>query len=148
MNLSKLIEEYINELLEENDNIEIKRNDLANVFKCVPSQINYVISTRFIPELGYYVESRRGGSGYIKINKVNLENKEYIRYIISKMDNKLSQNVADVYLNNLLMYNIFDKKIIQLIKIAISDKSLMNVDKLDRDKVRSDIFKCLLINLI
>lgn len=56
-----MIEMYIQEILEGQDSIELKRSELANKFNCVPSQINYVISTRFIPELGFYVESRRGG---------------------------------------------------------------------------------------
>lgn len=148
MNLSSIIEEYIHDLLIDTDYIEVKRNDLASQFSCVPSQINYVISTRFIPELGFYVESKRGGGGYIKISKFDLTNEEYLNHIISEMDNKLSQNVADIYLNNLLMYNVLDEKVAKLIKIAISDKSLENVNKLDRDKIRSDIFKCLLINII
>ncbi|MDF2866300.1 MAG: transcriptional repressor, CtsR [Clostridia bacterium] len=148
MNLSSIIEEYIHDLLIDTDYIEVKRNDLANQFSCVPSQINYVISTRFIPELGFYVESKRGGGGFIKISKFDLTNEKYLMHIISEMDNKLSQNVADIYLNNLLVYNVLDEKTARLIKIAISDKSLENVDKLDRDKVRSDIFKCLLINVI
>jgi transcriptional regulator CtsR len=148
LNLSSIIEEYIHDLLLDTDYVEFKRNDLANHFSCVPSQINYVIATRFIPELGFYVESKRGGGGYIKISKFDLTNEEYLNHIISEMDNKLSQNVADIYLNNLLMYNVLDEKVARLIKIAISDKSLENVNKLDRDKIRSDIFKCLLINII
>ncbi len=148
MNLSSIIEEYIHDLLLDSDFVEVKRSDLASHFDCVPSQINYVISTRFIPELGFYVESKRGGSGYIKISKFDLTDEEYLRYIISEMDNKLSQSVADIYLNNLLMYNVLDDKTAKLVKIAISDKSLENVNKLDRDKIRSDIFKCLLINIV
>ena len=66
MRMSDMIEEFIKELFEEdNDYIEIQRNDLAEHFNCVPSQINYVISTRFKPSQGYYVESRRGGGGHI-----------------------------------------------------------------------------------
>lgn len=148
MNLSSIIEEYIHDMMVNTDYVEVKRNDLANHFSCVPSQINYVISTRFIPELGFYVESRRGGGGYIKISKVDLKDEDYINHIFSEMGNKLSQNVVDIYLNNLLMYNVLDDKTARLIKIAISDKSLENVNKLDRDKIRADIFKCLLINLI
>jgi len=148
MNLSSIIEEYIHELLIDNNYVEVKRNDLANHFSCVPSQINYVISTRFIPELGFYVESKRGGGGYIKISKVELDDEDYITHIIGKMGDKLSQNVASIYLNNLLLYNVLDEKTVRLINIAISDKSLESVNKLDRDKVRADIFKCLIINLI
>ncbi len=60
MKISDIIEEYIKDIMAQEDFVELQRNDLANRFNCVPSQINYVISTRFIPELGFYVESRRG----------------------------------------------------------------------------------------
>ena len=65
MRVSDLIEEFIKDLFDENEYIEIQRNDLAQQFNCVPSQINYVISTRFKPSQGYYVESKRGGGGCI-----------------------------------------------------------------------------------
>ena len=61
MRMSDIIEEFIKDLFNEEDYIEIQRNELAEQFNCVPSQINYVISTRFSPSQGYYVESRRGG---------------------------------------------------------------------------------------
>ncbi|MEG1705584.1 MAG: CtsR family transcriptional regulator [Clostridia bacterium] len=148
MNLSTIIEEYIHELFTDNDFVEVKRNDLASHFSCVPSQINYVISTRFIPELGFFVESKRGGNGYIKISKIDLNESDYLKEIIQKMDSKMSQNVADIYLNNLMIYNVLDEKIAKLIKVAISDKSLENVDKSKKDIVRANIFKCLLLNII
>ena len=69
--VSDIIEEFIKELFEDDNEIEIQRNDLAQKFNCVPSQINYVIATRFKPAQGYYVESRRGGGGHITIRKVN-----------------------------------------------------------------------------
>lgn len=73
--LSNIIEEFIKELLEETEDgiVEIQRNELADYFDCAPSQINYVLTTRFTPYMGYYVESRRGGGGYIKIVKVGIE---------------------------------------------------------------------------
>ncbi|MCX8074034.1 MAG: CtsR family transcriptional regulator [Clostridia bacterium] len=150
MNLSDVIESYIKQMMVETQNevLEIKRSMLAERFKCVPSQINYVIATRFIPELGFYVESRRGGGGCLRICKVNLEEQEYITNILDKMGSKLSQSVADVYLQNLLGYNIIDSRTVKLIKSAISDKSLENVSILDKDKVRADIFKCMVINCL
>ena len=76
MRLSELIEAYIKELMEDNDDfVEFGRNELAEHFNCVPSQINYVIQTRFSPERGYYVESRRGGGGNIKIKRIELTKK-------------------------------------------------------------------------
>ena len=70
MGISDTIAEFINELLRDESSTEVQRAELASRFNCVPSQINYVISTRFSPERGYIVESRRGGGGYIRIIRV------------------------------------------------------------------------------
>ena len=148
MNLSDIIENYIMEEMRKQEEIELKRSEIAQKFNCVPSQINYVISTRFIPELGYYVESRRGGGGYIKICKINLDKSEHISELLSKIGSTMSQSVVNVYLRELLRYNIIDDRNAQLISAALSDKSLNQVDKLKRDSVRADIFKNIIINLI
>ena len=147
MKLSDIIEAYIKDFIEDENSVELRRNELADKFNCVPSQINYVISTRFIPELGFYVESRRGGGGYIKISKSSLPRQDYINDIIEKIDNKMSQSVVDVYLKEFLRYNILDEKIANLIRVALSDKSLAKVNLADRDYIRADIFKNLIINL-
>ena len=86
--LSDIIEEFLKELMEGMDGaIEIQRNELANRFRCVPSQINYVIDTRFTTEKGYYVESRRGGGGYIKIKRIIFDNENNcIMHIISSIE--------------------------------------------------------------
>lgn len=148
MKLSDLIEEYIREVIEGEDYVELKRNDIANKFNCVPSQINYVISTRFIPELGFYVESRRGGGGYIKISRVERSKSEYISEIIDKIGSKLSQSVADIYLRDFIRYNVLSEKEAKLVRAGLSDKSLFKVDVDKRDLVRADIFKSVLINII
>lgn len=148
MKLSDLIEEYILEVFKENDIVELRRSELANRFNCVPSQINYVISTRFIPELGFYVESRRGGGGYIKICRTNLDSSNYISDIIDKIGQNLSQTTLDVYLNDFVRYNILDEKTANIVKVALSDKSLAKVDKINRDMVRSDMLKNIIVNII
>ena len=148
MNLSDIIENYIMDEMRKQKEIELKRSEIAQKFNCVPSQINYVISTRFIPELGYYVESRRGGGGYIKICKINLDKSEHISELLSKIGSTMWQSVVNVYLRELLRYNIIDDRNAQLISAALSDKSLNQVDKLKRDSVRADIFKNIIINLI
>lgn len=77
MRMSDMIEEFIKELFNEDDEyIEIQRNDLAEHFNCVPSQINYVISTRFKPSQGYYVESKRGGRRSYKNKKSRYDKKQ------------------------------------------------------------------------
>lgn len=150
MNLSDIIEEYILDLMnqENEDSIELKRCDIASHFNCVPSQINYVISTRFVPELGFYVQSRRGGGGCIKINKIDLDDQDYISNILEKTGSKLSQKVVNIYIQNLLKYNVIDQKTAKLISASTSDKALENVNILKKDQVRADIFKNLIINLI
>ena len=147
MKISDLIEEYINDIFETKEVVELNRSSLADMFNCVPSQINYVISTRFIPELGFYVESRRGGGGYIKISRVNSTKQEYISNITEKIGSKLSQSVIDIYLDDFIRYNLLDKETAILLKVAMSDKSLAKVDKFKRDEVRADILKNVLINL-
>ncbi len=147
MNLSDLIEDYIMKEMRKQEEIELKRSEVAQLFNCVPSQINYVIATRFIPELGYYVESRRGGGGYIKISKINLDKSEYLTELLNKIGSSMSQSVVDIYLRELLRYNIIDEKNANLINAVLSNKSLMQVDKLKRDNVRADIFKNIIVNL-
>lgn len=86
--------------------------------------------------------------GYIKIIKADLSKSEHISDIIDKIGSKLSQSVIDIYLKDFISYNVLDEKQADLIKIAVSDKSLDKVNKLDRDSVRADIFKNLIINMI
>ncbi len=83
MRLSDAIEEFIKELWAQDEpEVELKRNELAEYFRCAPSQINYVLSTRFTPDHGYAIESRRGGGGFIRIMRVARENKESFRYLM------------------------------------------------------------------
>lgn len=90
MRMSDVIEDFIKQMFEDEDIIEIQRNDLAQHFNCVPSQINYVIATRFKPSQGYYVESRRGGGGHIKIEKVNVTKSNYLMHVVNSMENKIT----------------------------------------------------------
>ena len=148
MNLSDMIEQYIIDAIAGSSQVELKRSHIAHEFNCGPSQINYVISTRFIPELGFYVESKRGGKGYIKISRINFSNSNFVKNIIDKIGGKLSQSVKEVYLRELLRYNIIDNRIENIVSAALSEKSLSKVQKLDRDSVRADMFKNILVNLI
>ncbi len=150
MNLVDMIEKYLREEVDKssNDILEVKRSDLAELFSCVPSQINYVISTRFAPEMGFYVETRRGGGGYIRIKKINAYEDEIINNIFDKIGNKMSQHVVDVYLKVLLDYNVIDKNAARIIKVATSDKSLQNLSMEDKDVTRANIFKNVVLNVI
>ena len=147
MRMSDIIEEFIKDLFDdENEAIEIQRNELAEHFNCVPSQINYVISTRFKPSQGYYVESRRGGGGHITIKKVNNTKDDYIMHIINNIGQNLTSNEVDILLSDFLSYNIIEKKEAKLLKVATSD-NVLGLPKDLKDEVRARIFKNMLLNL-
>ena len=144
--MSDIIEEFIKELFDEEDSIEIQRNELAEQFNCVPSQINYVIATRFKPSQGYYVESRRGGGGHITIKKVNNTKSDYIMHIINNIGNEITSNEVDILISDFLTYDIINAKEAKLLKVATSD-NVLQLDKETKDKVRARILKNMLLNL-
>lgn len=148
--LSDIIEDFIKQMIEEMDGVfELQRNELANYFNCVPSQINYVIDTRFTSEKGYYVESRRGGGGYIKIKRVNFSTpSNYLMHIINSMGDDITQRSAEVFIKNFIDYDIISKRESLLFKSAISDKALNVVPLNVRDNARANIMKNMLISLI
>lgn len=148
MRLSEVIEQYIKDMFSEDDDfIEFGRNELAQYFNCVPSQINYVISTRFNPEQGYYVESRRGGGGNIKIKRIDMTNDKYIMHIINSIDHNLTQQDAELLIKHLLDYNIISNTESKLLRVATNDK-VLNLPKEYRDEVRTRVFKNMILNLI
>ena len=148
MRLSEVIEQYIKELMADSDDfVEFGRNELAEYFNCVPSQINYVISTRFSPERGYYVESRRGGGGNIKIKRIDMTRNNYIMHIINSIDRSLTQQEAGIIINNLVDLNILNNEAEKLLKVATNDK-VLNLPVEYKDEVRTRILKNMLINLI
>ena len=147
MRMSDMIEEFIKELFEEDDSIEIQRNDLAERFNCVPSQINYVIATRFKPSQGYYVESKRGGGGYIKIKKVNVTKSNYFMHIINSVGDAITAQEVDIFISNFLSYEMITETEAKLLKVATSD-NVLKLSTQIRDEVRARIFKNMLINLV
>ena len=148
MRITDQIEEFIKELFREDDDyIEIQRNDLAEHFNCVPSQINYVISTRFKPSQGYYVESKRGGGGHITIKKINLSKSKYFMHIIASMDETLTAQEVDIFISNFLSYDMITEEEAKLLKVATSD-NVLTISQPDRDKIRAKIFKNMILNLI
>ena len=146
LRMSDIIEEFIKELFDEEDSIEIQRNELAEQFNCVPSQINYVIATRFKPSQGYYVESRRGGGGHITIKKVNNTKSDYYLHIINNIGGEITSQEVDILISDFLTYDIIETKEAKLLKVATSD-NVLQLDKAEKDKVRARIFKNMLLNL-
>lgn len=150
MRISDLISQTILEMLNESEHgmAEIKRNELANNLGCVPSQINYVLASRFTPEQGFIVESRRGGGGYIKITKVQLGGKNALMHIINSIGDELNANTARVVLNNLLLDGLVDECSALLISTAVSDKCFADIPTQLRNKLRATIFKNLLASYL
>ena len=146
MRMSDVIEDFIKDLFDEDDSdlIEIQRNELAQHFNCVPSQINYVISTRFKPSQGYYVESKRGGGGNIK--KITNTKSDYIMHIINNIGKTITTNDIDILISDFLTYNVITSQEAKLLKVATSD-NVLKLDKNIKDEVRARIFKNMLLNI-
>ncbi len=148
MRISDMIEDFIKQLFTEDEEyIEIQRNDLAEQFNCVPSQINYVISTRFKPSQGYYVESKRGGGGCIRIKKVNITKSNYLMHIITSIEDTITNQEVDIFISNFLSYGIISELEAKLLKVATSD-NILAISQPERDKLRARIFKNMLLNLV
>lgn len=146
--LSDVIEQFIIDMLSINDGrIELQRNEIAGKFNCVPSQINYVIDTRFTTEHGYYVESRRGGGGCIVIKRVSITKSDYLMHIINNIGNYLTQQSAHTFIKNFIDYGIISDKEAKIMKAATSDKVLPFEPNV-RDLCRASIIKNMLITLI
>lgn len=146
MRMSDLVAQYILDMLEEqNGSAEIKRNELAGDLGCVPSQINYVITSRFTPEQGYIVESRRGGGGYIRISRVKMDRGTAVMHIVNSVGDNLDKAAAEAMLNNMLSTHMLEMEIVKVIAAALSDSSLRSVEQDKRDILRADLFKNMLL---
>ena len=150
MATSDLIARFIMDSIEESERgfAELQRSALAEMFSCVPSQINYVISTRFSPEHGYHVESRRGGGGYIRISRVRSSPADLVMGAVKSVGDTLDMSTAAAYVSNFYKSGIIDRRCARLLLTAISDKALRPIAAEDRDRVRSGIFKHMLVCLL
>ncbi len=147
MGITDLIAGFLQGSLEEAENgvLEIQRSDLAQRFNCVPSQINYVVSTRFSPERGYIVESRRGGNGYIRITRVRVDHETLLMHVINTIGDELDYPSARAILGNLLHGGALEERTAKTLLAAVGDKSLNAAPKEVRDRIRADILKNTLI---
>jgi transcriptional regulator CtsR len=146
--LADIIEEFIKQMFQSVDDgiLEIQRNELANHFGCAPSQINYVLMTRFNIDKGYYIESRRGGGGSIRITRVSLDRREYLdNLLLEGIGGALTQSAAESYINAFYENGFISERETLIMKAAVNDKAL-NVQ--DRDSIRANILKSMLIVLI
>src|SRR5699024_9628087 len=149
MSISDIIEEYLKNILQANEKkmIEIKRSEIADQFECVPSQINYVINTRFTIERGYIIESKRGGGGYIRIFRIEHQDEfELIDDIIQMIQPKISQqNAVDI------LERLQEKKVItnreKIIIASALERETLAVMLPARDELRTRILTAMLTTL-
>lgn len=137
--MSDVIEAYIKKILKQQEQIEIRRNEMASHFNCVPSQINYVINTRFTEQHGYLVESKRGGGGYIRIMKVQfMDELEFLNEMIKMVGESISER--DAYI---IVQNMFNRKLISKregnLMLSILDKETLEIFGQDENAVRAHI---------
>jgi transcriptional regulator of stress and heat shock response len=148
-NISDIIEKYLKQVLEmsEEDLVEIKRSEMADKFQCVPSQINYVINTRFTIERGYIVESKRGGGGYIRIMKVHSHDfADLIDQILSLFDSRISQASAEDVIIRLIQEDIITSREAKIM-LSVIDRSVLYIDLPYRDELRARMLKAMLTTL-
>ena len=148
-NISDIIETYLKKVLNqsEQDIVIIKRSEIADKFQCVPSQINYVINTRFTAERGYLVESKRGGGGYIRILRVESHSKEALfDEMLTQIDTSAPQVSAEHIIYRMIDEEIVSKREAKLMFAAI-DRSTLQLPLPMRDEIRARILKAMLMML-
>ncbi|PAQ15180.1 CtsR family transcriptional regulator [Bacillaceae bacterium SAOS 7] len=148
-NISDIIEDYLKRVLKTNGSeiVEIKRNEIADKFQCVPSQINYVINTRFTIERGYIVESKRGGGGYIRIIKVQVhDQQDLIDQIITLVGKRISQSNADDIISRLVEEEVISNREAKIM-MSVMDRSVLDMDLPDRDELRARMIIAMLMAL-
>lgn len=149
-NISDIIERYLKSILHESPGsmIEIQRNELADQFSCVPSQINYVISTRFTLEKGYVVESKRGGGGYIRIQRIQLPAELAIQeHLRSTIGDRMEQSTAEGLIYQLEEARVITRREACLLRAAITREALIVKLPL-RDEIRASVMRAMLLSLL
>ncbi|GAB2322200.1 CtsR family transcriptional regulator [Alkalibacterium sp. m-11] len=146
-NMTDIIEAYLKKVLQQQDQVEIRRSEIAQLFDCVPSQINYVINTRFTIQKGYLVESKRGGGGYIRIIKVQvLDDLDMLNTMIEIIGDSISEKDAKSVVQKLYEDDIITKREAKLMLVAM-DKSLYTGERAIDNRLRSNLLRTMLVNL-
>lgn len=148
-NISDLIEQFILDALGEDNVINLSRNELAQYFGCVPSQINYVLATRFPLSRGFIIESQRGGGGYIKIYKLNFHSDDsYLKnLILDLIGEEIDYKQTRFLIENLITNGLISKNEGETVLVCLSDKALANPFKLE-NKLRANILRQYVIKLL
>ncbi|MFS0638045.1 CtsR family transcriptional regulator [Mesobacillus foraminis] len=146
-NISDIIEGYLKKVLEMSDEdlVEIKRSEIADKFECVPSQINYVINTRFTIERGYIVESKRGGGGYIRIMKVQTQDHaQLIDQLLALINHRIPQASAEHVVCRLVEEEVITSREAKIM-LSVLDRSVLHIELPQRDELRSRMLRAMLV---
>ena len=145
--ISDIIEDFIMSSLDDDDFIELSRNDLAKFFSCVPSQINYVLNTRFTVNRGFVVESQRGGGGYIKLMRVQDNDNNFLKNALEICNQPLNIIQSHQLIKNMQERKLVSSKEAELIKSAISGKALNNPINIE-NILRANIMKQIILSIM
>ena len=151
MRISDEITAYILHMLDAAKDVaaELRRNELAEQIGCVPSQINYVLTSRFTPEQGYIVESRRGGGGYIRIRRVQCRpGTSPLMHTVNAIGECLVPGAAKAILDNLVYQRLIPPAVARVMASALSDQAYRDVPVEQRDKLRASLMKQMLASLV
>ncbi|HPJ03688.1 MAG TPA: CtsR family transcriptional regulator [Candidatus Limiplasma sp.] len=150
MRLSDTIEQFIKTMLTHDENeIELKRNELAEYFNCAPSQINYVLATRFTPDHGYLIQSRRGGGGYIRIFRMHQDTSEQLVYLLEeRVGDQISALKADHLITQLRERDVLSPLEAGMMKAAMDESSYtLPIHAAIKDALRAKILKAMLLQI-
>ena len=147
MKISDLITAEILRMLNESaeNTAEIQRNDFASIMGCAPSQINYVLSSRFTPEHGYIIESRRGGGGYIKISRVVMRKSTAFMHIINSIGDSIDTMSARIVIENCLQSELISKETARIMYAVLSNNVMRSVPVVLQDNLRAALLKEMLL---
>lgn len=147
-NISDIIESFLLDTLGDNDTLNISRNELANYFSCAPSQINYVLSTRFTPDRGYLIESRRGGGGFITVVRLTREPDELLQEVLNQsISDGIGMARAAQILDRLVQESLLTEREGDLLKTVMSDKALV-APAVAKDGLRAGMLKSMIYELL
>ena len=151
MRISDEIAAYILHMLEnaEDGEAELRRNELAEELGCVPSQINYVLTSRFTPEQGYVIESRRGGGGYIRVRRIKFGcDTSLLMHTVNAVGLALNEATALAIVDNMLYTKALEESSARIMAAALSDRAYRDVPVENRDKLRACLLKKMLTAFI
>lgn len=150
MRMSDLITQEILKMLNESEEhtAEIQRNEFAGIIGCAPSQINYVLSSRFTPEHGYIIESRRGGGGYIRIKRVIMNHSSAIMHLINSIGERIDALSTRIVLENCIETGLISRDAARIMAAAVNEKVMQELPPILKDTLRAAILKQMLLSQI